>query len=163
MVKKKLEHDYRVHYKIFTSASSEEVEKQVNSFSNVHNVVSVDVKPHSLDQSGTLLCDRVDPDRRTALLYVATVGYRVDYTYIQMDSALDAWITNKVRDYFGDLSKQPQSFKSVPTGNRITQKELVLEYIGGLRQSDEYKKVRDMLEEKFSMKPEKKPRKNVAV
>lgn len=152
MASKKPKHVYKTHYKVITNMNQETLEKQIDAFSEEHEVVSVNVSISNLDQKGLMLCDRIDPNVQIAWMFVATIGYKADLTQEQVDKAMGDWIVRKVQEHYGDLSKHPNAFIDVATGGLRTKREIVKAYADSLCNSPEYKQVAAAYEKQFSVK-----------
>ena len=155
--KKNPTHIFRTHYEMFQETNLSDLKKKLNRFSDNHNVIYVDVKPHSFSQKGTMLCDRINPYSDTATIYMATVSHLVDITNERANEDMTKWLESKVKARFGDgyESFGHKYFTYVETGRQRSVREMVVDFVNKLMESSEYKAQWNLFIEKYSIKKEK--------
>lgn len=144
-------HIFKEQFKIFKAAKTEDLEKSLNDFAMNHDINSVDVKPHSFSQKGTMLCDRINPMSDTATIYIATVSYQIDYTEKMVNEGLREWAGQKLKSEWKKCEASPlrycQKYDCVSVGDN-----LYIKIAESIKNSQEYANVRNHLEKKYSEK-----------
>lgn len=151
-------HIIKTHYETFQSANLSELRDKLNTFSDSHEVIHVDIKPHSFSQKGTMLCDRINPYSDTATIYLATVAYLADVTLERTNEAMEKWVVEKVKAHYGnDYDKYPNNyFNDVETGRLRSTHDIIVDFVTKLHDSPEFEKQRKLFIEKYSIPKTKK-------
>lgn len=143
-------HIVRTHYETFRENTLDSLKAKINKFCDSHIVVNVDIKPHSFSQKGMMLCDRINLGGDMATIYIASIAYLVDITLERINEGLLKWITDRVKETFGDANIYNR-YIDIETGHEIRLRDRIAKYVDELKDSEEYKKLYKDLEKKHAI------------
>lgn len=126
-------HIVRTHYETFRENTLDSLKAKINKFCDSHIVVNVDIKPHSM-----------------ATRYIASAAYLVDITLERINEGLLKWITDRVKETFGDANIYNR-YIDIETGREIRLRDRIAKYVDELKDSEEYKKLYKDLEKKHAI------------
>ena len=137
--------------KIFEALSPGTLEHDISEFQKDNKVKSIDLKIQQKSQKGYMLRDRVGDKSDIYNAYIAVVIYERDLTQERVEKAMEAWVSERVNVKFKDLPTGPARIFCVDTLQPMSVADKINEYVAELLVSDEYMKVRNTLEEKYSI------------
>lgn len=144
-------HQVASAWKIFKSPSTKELEDMVNGFSKDHEVEEVKFEFQQIDQTGTMLCDRVLPSERFYTLNIASIRYKRDITMELVEERLAEWLYEKIHSKYNRDGNAVAYIYDMATGTKVLVKDAMKEYSQQLVDSDEYKALKVELEARYSL------------